>query len=238
MAIQPPSTTTQPVGANTRFELRTYSFIDQLQPQLAQFIAKDNRVYDPSEYDAALMLELAPAMEIHRMIDLALKSTKVRLGSVVTERHFGMMQIQHADQGEVIEAGEAVLRQTGLTKFDRAKVEIATNMIIRGIEQDHAIYFTGTSRGYMVLAEESVFVLEISPAAYLIVACNEALKAADVKLISVRPFGATGRLVLSGRESEIDSAAEAALAILDKLNAELAAGPGTSKEHDESKYSR
>jgi ethanolamine utilization microcompartment shell protein EutS len=71
-----------------------------------------------------------------------------------------------------------------------------------------------------------------------VVACNEALKAADVKLISIRPFGATGRLVLSGTESEIDSAAQAALAILDKLNAELEAGPGTAKAHDENKYSR
>ena len=111
------------------------------------------------------MLELAPAMEIHRMIDLALKSTNVRLGSVVTERHFGLMQIQHHDQGQVIEAGAAVLRQTGLTPLDRARVEIVTNMIIRGIEQDHAIYFTGTSKGDMVLANESVFILETTPAA-------------------------------------------------------------------------
>ncbi len=223
---------------NASFEMRTYVFVDQLQPQLAQFIAKDNRVYDPAEYDAALMLELAPAMEIHRMIDLALKSTKVRLGSVVTERHFGMMQIQHADQGEVIEAGEAVLRQTGLTKYDRARITIATNMIIRGIEQDHAIYFTGTSKGYMVLANESVFILEITPAAYLLIAANEALKAADIKLISIRPFGATGRLVMSGPESEIDSAAEAALAILDRLNRELDEGPLSGATHDDSKYAR
>ncbi len=223
---------------NASFEMRTYVFVDQMQPQLAQFIAKDNRVYDPAEYDAALMLELAPAMEIHRMIDLALKSTAVRLGSVVTERHFGMMQIQHADQGEVVEAGEAVLRQTGLTKYDRARVTIATNMVIRGIEQDHAIYFTGTSKGNMVLANESVFILEITPAAYLIIAANEALKAANIKLISIRPFGATGRLVMSGPESEIDSAAEAALAILDKLNKELDEGPGRTVTGDDAKYSR
>jgi len=220
------------------FEMRTYVFVDQMQPQLAQFIAKDNRVYDPAEYDAALMLELAPAMEIHRMIDLALKSTAVRLGSVVTERHFGMMQIQHADQGEVVEAGEAVLRQTGLTKYDRAPVTIATNMVIRGIEQDHAIFFTGTSKGNMVLANESVFILEITPAAYLIVAANEALKAADIKLISIRPFGATGRLVMSGRESEIDSASEAAHAILDKLNRELEEGPAAETKQDDAKHSR
>jgi len=206
---------------STAFELRTFIFIDQLQPQLAQFIAKDNRVYDPREYDAAIMLELAPAMEIHRMIDLALKSTKVRLGSVVTERIYGLMQIQHEDQGEVIAAGEAVLAQTGLSKYDRSRLQVLTNMIIRGVEQDHAIYFTGTSKGYMVLANESVFILEVTPAAYLTIAANEALKAARVKLITIRPFGATGRLVMSGPESEIDSAAEAALAILDALNAEL-----------------
>ena len=209
------------MSQNADFQLRTFVFIDQMQPQLAQFVAKDNRVYDPSEYDAAIMLELAPAMEIHRMIDLALKATKVRLGSVVTERQYGLMQIQHADQGEVIAAGEAVLQQTGLTAKDRARVKVVTSTVIRGIEQDHAIYFTGTSRGNMVLSGESVFILETTPAAYLTVACNEALKAADIKLISIRPFGATGRLVLAGTESEIDSAAEAAQSILDRLNAEL-----------------
>jgi ethanolamine utilization microcompartment shell protein EutL len=206
---------------STQFEMRTYIFMDQLQPQLAQFIAKDNRVYDPSEYDAALMLELAPAMEIHRMIDHALKATKVRLGSVVTERHFGMMLVQHSDQGEVREAGAAVLARTGLTPLDRSPVSIVTNMVLRGIEQDHAIYFTGTSKGFMVLAGESVFILETAPAAYLTIACNEALKAANVKLIQVTPFGATGRLVMAGSESEIDSAAAAATAILEKLNADL-----------------
>jgi len=203
------------------FELRTYIFIDQLQPQLAQFIAKDNRVYDPKEYDAAIMLELAPAMEIHRMIDLALKSTRVRLGSVVTERQYGLMLIQHEDQGEVRAAGEAVLSQTGLKPTDRSRLRVLTNMTIRGIEQDHAIYFTGTSKGNMVLANDSVLILEVAPAAYLTIAANEALKAARVKLNEMRPFGATGRLVMSGPESEIDSAKEAALSILDSLNAEL-----------------
>jgi len=206
---------------DSQFQLRTYIFIDRMQPQLAQFIAKDNRVYDPNELDAAIMLELAPAMEIHRMIDLALKSTSVRLGSVVTERVYGLMQIQHPDQGEVRAAGDSVLEQAGLTELDRARIKIHTNMIIRGIEQDHAIYFTGTSKGNMVLADESVFILEVSPAAYLTIACNEALKAANIKLVNIRPFGATGRLVMSGSESEIDSGVKAAMSVLEDLNAEL-----------------
>ncbi len=203
---------------NRKFELRTLTFIDSLQPQLAQFIAKDNRVYDPSEHDAALFIEIAPAMEIHTMIDMALKATNVRLGSVVTERQFGLMQVQHADQGEVKEAARAVLRATELSENDRAEIQILTNKIIRGVEQDHAIYFTGNAKGYMVLAGESVFILETTPAAYLAMVCNEALKAANVKLIQVQPFGASGRLTMSGPESEIDSAAEAAIKTINILN--------------------
>lgn len=205
--------------AASGFELRTLTFIDSLQPQLAQYIAKDNRVYDPKEYDSALMIEIAPAMEIHTMIDIALKATAVRLTSVVTERQFGLMLAHHGDQGEVKAAGKAILRETALDESDRATVEILTKKTIRGVEQDHAIMFTGTAKGNMVVAGESVFILEITPAAYLMLACNEALKAAQVKLIDIKPFGASGRLILSGSESQIDSAAEAAEKILRHLNA-------------------
>jgi ethanolamine utilization microcompartment shell protein EutS len=208
------------------FELRTLTFIDNLQPQLAQYIAKDNRVYDPSELDAALLIEIRPAMEIHTMIDIALKATKSRLGSVVTERLFGLMLVHHGDQGEVKEAGNAVLRETGLGENDRAEVNILTEKTIRSIEQDHAIMFTGLAKGNMVLAGESVFILEATPAAYLMIACNEALKAARIKLIDIKPFGATGRLILSGPESEIDSAAEAATKILEQLNQMKTTGSG------------
>jgi len=212
--------------AKKDFELRTLTFIDSLQPQLAQYIAKDNRVYDPSEYDAALLIEIAPAMEIHTMIDIALKATKVRLGSVVTERIFGLMMVHHADQGEVREAGKAVLKQTGLAENDRAELKVLTEKTIRSVEQDHAIMFTGVAKGNMVLAGESVFIQEVTPAAYLMIACNEALKAANIKLIDIKPFGATGRLILSGTESEIDSAGEAAIRILDQLNGMKTSGSG------------
>ncbi len=220
------------------FELRTYTFIDSLQPQLAQFIAKDNRVYDPQEYDAALFLEIAPAMEIHTMIDMALKATKVRLGSVVTERHFGLLEVHHEDQGEVKEAGYSILGATNLNLGMRAQVKLLTNKIIRGVEQDHAISFTGTAKGNMVLAGESIFILETTPAAYLAIACNEALKAAEVKLINIKPFGASGRLIISGMESEIDSAADAAVRSMELINAETQREQGSQDTtHDESQYS-
>ena len=204
--------------ASNDFQLRAYVFLDSLQPQLAQYMAKTNKVYDPKEYDSTLFVEIAPAMEIHVKIDQALKATNVRLGSMVTERVFGMMQVHHSDQGEVRAAGQAVLDASNLKESDRASCEILQNKIIRSVEQDHAISFTGLAWGNMVLAGDSVFIMEARPAAYLSIACNEALKAADVKLIDIRVFGATGRLIMAGTESEIDSAAEAATAALEQLN--------------------
>ncbi len=203
---------------NSGFQLRAYVFLDSLQPQLAQYMAKTNKVYDPREYDAALFLEIAPAMEIHAKIDQALKATKVRLGSMVTERVFGMMQVHSEDQGEVHAAGQAVLTASNLKESDRAPCEILQNKIIRSVEQDHAIAFTGLAWGQMVLAGDSVLIMEAKPAAYLSIACNEALKAADIKLIDIRVFGASGRLIMAGSESEIDSGAAAATEALKQLN--------------------
>jgi ethanolamine utilization microcompartment shell protein EutL len=205
----------------TGFQLRAYVFIDSLQPQLAQYMAKTNRVYDPREFDAALFLEIAPAMEIHAKIDQALKATRVRLGSMVTERVFGMMQVHHADQGEVRAAGEAVLDASGLKETDRARCEILQNKIIRSVEQDHAIAFTGLAWGNMVLAGDSILIMEAQPAAYLSIACNEALKAADIRLVDIRVFGATGRLIMAGTEAQIDYGSEAATAALEQINVGL-----------------
>jgi microcompartment protein CcmL/EutN len=50
----------------------------------------------------------------------------------------------------------------------------------------------------------------MQPASYAILAANEAEKAARVKLVDYRMIGATGRLYLSGTESDVRQAAEAA----------------------------
>ena len=46
---------------------------------------------------------------------------------------------------------------------------------------------------------------------------HEAEKAADVSLVQVQPYGAFGRLWLSGTEAEIDAAAAAAIAAIEGL---------------------
>ena len=67
-------------------DLRVYSFIDSLQPQLASYLGTSSQGFLPIPGDACLWLEVAPSMAVHRLTDIALKQTNVRLGQQVVER--------------------------------------------------------------------------------------------------------------------------------------------------------
>jgi hypothetical protein len=190
--------------------LRAFVFLDSLQPQLAAHICTTSRGYFPVPGVASLYVEIAPGMAIHRVIDTALKATKVQPATLVVERAYGMLEIHHEDKGEVRSAGEAILDYLKVKESDRLKPKLVSNTIIRAIEPMHAMILDKIRFGSMIEPGESLLVIETEPAAYAILAANEAEKAAHVKLVDVTPFGAFGRLYMCGTEAEIDSAAQAA----------------------------
>ena len=194
--------------------LRTYVFLDSLQPQLAAHICTTCRGYFPVPYVASLFVEIAPGMAIHGLIDVALKGTKVQPATLVVERAYGMLEVHSEDKGEVRSAGDAILGHMGVKEEDRLKPKIISNTIIRAIEPMHAMILDKIRFGSMIEPGQSLFILECEPAAYAALAANEAEKAANVKLVDVTPYGAYGRLYMCGSEAEIDSAAEAAIAAL------------------------
>jgi hypothetical protein len=198
--------------------LRTYVFLDSLQPQLASFIGKTARGFLPVPEQASLFVEIAPAIAINRVTDVALKATEVVPAVQVVERSFGLLEVHHFDKGEVLRAGDAILQSMGLKEEARMKPRIVSNQIIRAIEPYQAQIINRNSQGMMILPGQSLFILETEPAGYVAFAANEAEKAADIFLVQIQPYGAFGRMWLSGSESEIDSAAEAALTALNSLS--------------------
>ena len=100
-------------------QLRTYVFLDAMQPQFASFVASTAKGYLPVEKQASLFVEVAPGIEINRVTDLALKKTSVKPGVQVVERSFGLLEVHSFDQGYVREAGRAILDGLGLTEDDR-----------------------------------------------------------------------------------------------------------------------
>jgi hypothetical protein len=197
--------------------LRTYIFLDSLQPQLASFMGKTARGFLPVPEQASLFVEVAPGIVINRVTDVALKATNVVPAVQVVERAYGLLEVHAWDKGDVLRAGEAILQSLDLKVESRMKPKIVSNQIIRSIEPYQAQIINRNSQGMMILPGESLFILETEPAGYVAFAANEAEKAANVHLVQLQPFGAFGRLWMSGPESEIDSAAEAALNALNTL---------------------
>jgi BMC domain len=206
-------------------QLRAYVFLDSLQPQLAALVCTTSRGYFPVPHVASLFVEIAPGMAIHQVIDIALKATSVHPATLVVERAFGMLEVHHEDKGEVRSAGDAILKHLGAKEEDRIKPKVVSNTIIRAIEPMHAMIIDKIRFGSMIEPGQSLFILETEPAAYAVLAANEAEKAANVRLIDVTPFGAFGRLYMAGTEAEIDSAAAAA-------NAAIAAVSGREGRSD------
>ncbi len=193
--------------------LRTYVYIDSLQPQLAAYMATVSQGFPPVPGDACLWVEVSPGMAVHRLTDVALKATRVHLTQKVVERAYGSLVIHHRDQSDVREAGHAMLSRMDAQVSDREDCQVAWQEVIRGMTPDHTVLINRQNRfGSMILPQQSMFILETEPAGYIIYAANQAEKAANITLVDVRAVGAFGRLTLCGSEADVDEAAAAALA--------------------------
>lgn len=185
-------------------ELRCYVFIDSLQPQFASFLGTVAQGFLPVPGQASLFVEVAPGMDIMRLTDVALKATDVRPGMMIIERMYGMLEIHSESQGDVRQAGQAILDSLGLKESDRIKPEITSSQVIRNITDYHSQLINRTRHGDMIIPGQSLYVLEVAPAGYAAIAANEAEKAANINVLEVRAFGSFGRVYLGGEERDID----------------------------------
>ncbi len=191
-------------------DLRAFIFVDQLQPQTLAYTATWMRGTLPRARMAAQIIEIAPGLDIEALTDTVLKSAEVRAGSLVVERQFGTLQFHAYSTAEVRAGAEAALAAMGKKREDAERPKITASKIVTRVDDQHAFLINRNKAGSMVLGGESVYLLECQPAAYAILACNEAEKAADIKVIDMRMFGANGRLYLAGTEADVRNARDAA----------------------------
>jgi len=191
-------------------DLRSYVFLDSLQPQYAAFLGTIAQGFLPVAGMASLYVEISPGIEINRITDVALKATRVTPGMQIVERHFGMLEVHSDSQADVRQAGQAILDALGLKEQDRHKPRVVSNEVVRNIEDTQSMLINRMRHGNMILAGQTLFVLEVEPAAYAALAANEAEKAADINILEVRAVGSFGRVYIGGEERDVVVAQEAA----------------------------
>src|SRR5690606_26371255 len=115
--------------SNVAIDLRSYVFLDSLQPQHAAFLGTVARGFLPLPGDASLWIEISPGIEINRITDIALKATRVRPGLQIVERLYGLLEVHSDEQSETRAAGEAILEALGVTQEERIKPRIVSSQI-------------------------------------------------------------------------------------------------------------
>ena len=184
-------------------DLRTYIFIDQLQLQMASYIAMVSRGYFPVAEQACCVIEISPGIEINRLTDIAVKATDVKPGLQIVERLFGLLEVHSHNQGDARQAGEAVLSALDVQDDMRMKPRILTSQLIKNIDPHHAQLINRIRYGNMIVKGNTLYILEIEPAGYAYYAANEAEKASHINIIEVVGFGRYGRVYIAGEESEV-----------------------------------
>lgn len=199
------------------FQLRAYCHIDRMQPQFAAFIGTITQGDPPVEGMASLYVEMAPGNWVFPMVDQVVKATDVRPGTQIVEREFGMFEVHSMSQADVLRAGEVTLSALGLSLSDRVKPEIASMQVITNVNPYQAQLLNRFNRGTMLVAGQTMLVLEVAPAAYITLAANEAEKAAPVWLNHFSSVGRFGRLWMAGSEADILAARDAAVTAIESI---------------------
>lgn len=195
-------------------DLRSFIFIDQLQPQTLAYIATWMRGSLPRRNMAAQIIEVAPGLDIEGLTDVALKGANVQVGLLVVERQYGYLEMHSKSTAEVKAGAQAVLDALGASVEDATKPTILGSKVVTRVDHQHAFLINRNKLGSMILGGESLYLLECQPASYAILACNEAEKEANIKVVDYRMIGANGRLYLAGDEAEIRNARNVAESVL------------------------
>lgn len=210
------------VQSKTAIELRGAVHLDQLQPQVAATIAANTDGFFPVAGESAFWVEVSPGMVVNRLMDVALKTCDVTPGALITERHYGTLEVHGPDQGQVFQAGEAILSEIGCEAADQMRPTILIDEVIRKLTSHHAMLINRTRAGMLVLADDTLYTLEVTPAVHVLHAANAAEKTSPIRIVGLGSDGAVGRLRLAGTDAEIDMAVEAIRRVLSEIPGRLA----------------
>lgn len=195
-----------------KINLRTFVIIDNMQPQYAAVTGTVVKGDVPLAGMAQIYIELEPGSVVYKLMDVALKNTNAKPGFQIVEREYGEIELHSFSIDDIKTSGQSILDACNLSIEDRMKPMVVSEQIISNIDAYQAQLINRDNRyGSIIVPGESVFILEVEPAAYISIAVNEAEKNSDIKLVTFDPVGRFGRMYISGTESEVKAAREAAI---------------------------
>jgi len=111
-----------------------------------------------------------------------------------------------------------------LSESDRLKPKVISSQIIRNLDPHQTQLINRVRHGQMILAGQTLYVMEVAPAAYAALAANEAEKRANLNILEVRAIGSFGRIYLGGDERDIMAGYQAAIDAIEGVSGRVVDG--------------
>jgi hypothetical protein len=202
-------------------DLRVYLLLEDLQSQFAAYMGTPTRGrgYPPFAGQHALIVEVAPALAIERVLDLAVRAVPaVEPGILYVERQFGVLEVHASSLGEIERAVAAILEGLGVSAADQLRPQVLFHDVIEDLTDQHAVLLNRARQASMVMPGETLLVYEMTPALFATVAANAAEKVApDVTLVDVSMIGAAGRVYISGSTASVVRARDEITRVLEAV---------------------
>jgi hypothetical protein len=199
-------------------ELRVYLPINDLQPQFAAYLSTPmrGRGYPPFQGQHSLIIEVSPALAIHRISDIALKKApEMEPGILFTERQYGLLELHSSERNQLEIVGKAILEGISAEAKDQLTPTILFEDIIEDLSDQHAIILNRSRNASILVPGTSLLLFEMSPALFACVAANEAERAAPRAILNdVQMMGASGRIFMSGTTDDMVKARDAIIKTL------------------------
>ena len=160
-------------------ELRVYLLVEDLQAQFATYMSTPLRARGYPAYagENSLIIEVAPALAIHEIADLALQAEPdMEPGILFAERQFGVLELHSTDLARLRDAGQAILNGIGTGAESQLAPQLLYSGVIPEVADQHASIVNRTRGASMLLPGQALLLCETAPALFACMAANEAEK--------------------------------------------------------------
>jgi len=207
--------------------LRALVHIDRMGPQYASYWALMAQGSLPIAEMSQLLVEVTPSSLVFPIADAAFKACAVQSAGTLIERDFGLVELHAQRTDTVLEARDAVLRSLGLGVADRQLPELVSSQRISALSPYHSHMFNKVRRGAWTLPGDTLYILEVAPAAYAYLIANEIEKATGMELVRVAGTGLFGRVIVSGTDAQAEVAERITHQVVGSVAAESARTGGS-----------
>jgi hypothetical protein len=186
--------------------LRALVHIDRMGRQYAAYWALMAQGSLPMPDMSQLLVEVTPSSLVFPIADAAFKACAVQSAGTLVERDFGLVELHAQRTDTVLEARDAVLRSLGMEVADQQLPELVSSQRISALTAYHSHLFNKVRRGAWTLPGDTLYILEVAPAANAYLIANEIEKATAMELVRVAGTGLFGRVIVAGTEAQAEVA--------------------------------